>query len=73
MTSPLYSSLGFVFAVSLMSGCSGSDTMPMAPPGGPAAAAEDQRVPHSDTLTSQEAALVSQANSEPVPAPVPDL
>ncbi|MDK2742698.1 MAG: hypothetical protein NDI90_07255 [Nitrospira sp. BO4] len=73
MKSRIYSSLGFVFTVGLMSGCSGSDTMPIVPPAGPAAAAEEQRVSQSDALTPQEAALVGQANSEPGPAPLPDL
>jgi len=73
MKSRIYSPLGFVFIVGLMSGCSGSDNMPIVPPSGPTAATEEQRVPQSDALTSQEAALVSQANAEPVPTPKPDL
>lgn len=73
MKSPTYSSLGFVFMIGLMSGCSGSDTVPIIPPSGPTASADDQRTPQSDTLTSQEAALVSQADSEPITAPKPDL
>jgi hypothetical protein len=71
--SPKLSSLGFAFAVGLLSGCSGSDPGPITSSSGPAAAAEDQRTPQSDALTSQETALVGQANSEPVPAPKPDL
>ncbi|MBS0181492.1 MAG: hypothetical protein JSS39_03770 [Nitrospira sp.] len=74
MKPPMSWSLGFVFTVGLLSGCSGSDTTPIiTPPSGPTAAAEDQRTPQSDALTSDEAALVSQADSEPNPAPKPDL
>jgi hypothetical protein len=77
MKSLAYSSLGLLFSIGLMSGCSGSDSAPIlpasGPPSGPTASAEEQRVPQSDALTSQEAALVSQANSEPNPAPKPDL
>ncbi|MBX3328887.1 MAG: hypothetical protein KF722_00685 [Nitrospira sp.] len=73
MKSPTYSSLGFVFMIGLMSGCSGSDNMPIITPSGPTAAVEEQRTPQSDTLTSEEAALVSQADSEPITAPKPDL
>ena len=71
--------LSCMFAVGILSGCSGSgsgsDGGPIVAPGagGPTATADDQRVPQSDALTSQEAALVSQAESEPVPAPKPDL
>lgn len=71
-----YTSLGFVFTLGILSGCSGgNDTVPIiAPgPGGPTASAEEQRTPQSDALTSQEATLVSQGNSEPIPAPKPDL
>ncbi len=77
MRSVTYSTLCFMFAVGLLSGCSGSDNVPITsssgPPSGPTAATEDRRVPESDALTSQEAALISQAESEPVPAPRPDL
>jgi hypothetical protein len=73
MKSPTYSSLGFLFMVGLMSGCNGSDSVPIITPSGPTAAVEDQRSPQSDALTSDEAALVSQADSEPNPAPKPDL
>jgi hypothetical protein len=70
--------LSCMFAVGLLSGCSGSDSVPItAPsgpaPGGPTAAAEDQRDPQSDELTSEEAALVSQADSEPDLPPKQDL
>jgi hypothetical protein len=70
--------LSFMFAAGLLVGCSGSDTAPIIAssgpaPGGPTASTEEQRVPQSDALTSPEAALVSQANSEPDPAPKPDL
>lgn len=70
-----FGSLGVVCAVGLLSGCSGSgsDNVPLITPSGPTAAVEEQHVPQSDALTSEEAALVSQAESEPVPAPLPDL
>ena len=78
MKPPMLGPLGVIFAVGLMSGCSGSDTGPIISPsgpapGGPMAAVEDQRDPQSDELTLQEAALISQADSEPNPAPKPDL
>ena len=73
MKSRVHPFLMFVFTVGLLSGCSGSDTVPIITPSGPTATADDQRTPKSDALTSQEAALISQAESEPVPAPLPDL
>jgi hypothetical protein len=73
MKSRVHPFLIFVFTVGLLSGCSGSDTVPIITPSGPTATADDQRTPQSDALTSQEAALISQAESEPVPAPLPDL
>jgi hypothetical protein len=73
MKSRVHPFLMFVFTVGLLSGCSGSDTVPIITPSGPTATADDQRPPQSDALTSQEAALISQAESEPVPAPLPDL
>jgi hypothetical protein len=73
MKSPIFWPLGVVFAIGLLSGCSGNDNVPIITPSGPTASAEDQRTPESDALTSEEAALVSQANSEPDPAPKPDL
>ena len=74
MKSRTHSFLAFGFTIGLLSGCSGSDTVPIITPSGPTAAtADDQRAPQSDALTSQEAALVSQGNSEPIPAPKPDL
>lgn len=74
MTKPRkLSSLKLVCIVGLLSGCSGSDGMPIITPSGPTASADDQRTPQSDALTSDEAALVSQADSEPIPAPLPDL
>ncbi|MGE0643600.1 MAG: hypothetical protein AB7P24_08020 [Nitrospira sp.] len=73
MKSSLFWSLGIGCAVGLSSGCSGNDNGPIITPGGPTAAVEDQRVLQSDALTSEEAALVSQAESEPIPAPLPDL
>lgn len=73
MKSRLLLSLGLVCAVAFLSGCPSNDTGPIIPPNGPAASAEDQRTPESDALTSAEASLVNQANSEPEPAPRPDL
>lgn len=74
MKAPVYSTLGLVFAFGILFGCSGSDSVPIiTPPSGPTASADDQRTPESDALTAQEAALVSQADSEPIPAPKPDL
>lgn len=73
MKSLAYSTLSLAFAVGILSGCSGSDNMPIITPSGPTAAADDQRNPQSDALTSPEAALVSQADSGPIPAPKPDL
>lgn len=73
MKSLVYPTLGFAFAVGLLSGCSGSDPGPVITPNGPVASAEDQRTPQSDALTSEEAALVTQGNSEPAPASKPDL
>lgn len=66
--------LGVVCAVGLMSGCGGSDNVPIVtPPGAPAASADDLRTLESDALTSEEATLVSQADSEPDPTPRTDL
>lgn len=74
MKPPLLRPLGVIFAIGLLSGCSSSDTAPIImPPSGPTAAVEDQRTSQSDALASDEAALVSQADSEPIPAPKPDL
>lgn len=73
MKSRIYSSLGFVFTVGLLSGCGGNDNVPIITPNSPTASAEDQRTPESDALTSEEATLVSQASSEPDPTPLPDL
>jgi hypothetical protein len=73
MKTRIYSSLGLIFAVGLMSGCSGNDTVPIIPPNGPTASAEEQRTPESDALTSQEAALVSQADAEQEPPQQPDI
>ena len=73
MKSSIVWPLGVVCAVGLMSGCGGSDSVPIITPNGPTASADDQRTPASDTLTSDEAALVSQADSEPDPAPKADL
>jgi hypothetical protein len=73
MKSRVHPFLMFAFTAGLLSGCSGSDTVPIITPSGPTATADDQRTPQSDALTSQEAALISQAESEPVPAPLPDL
>ena len=65
--------LGLVCSIGLMSGCSGNDNVPIITPSGPTASAEDQREQQSDALTSDEAALVSQADSEPDPVPKADL
>lgn len=73
MKSLIHSTLSLAFAAGILSGCSGSDGMPIVTPSGPTASADDQRTPQSDALTSDEAALVSQADSEPIPAPRPDL
>jgi hypothetical protein len=73
MKSPLIWPVGVVFTIGLLSGCGGNDNVPIITPSGPTASAEDQRTPESDALTSEEAALVSQAASEPDPAPLPDL
>lgn len=73
MKRPMLLPLGIVWAVGLLSGCSGSDPGPLITPNGPAASAEEQRTPQSDALTSQEAALVNLGNSEPIPASKPDL
>jgi hypothetical protein len=72
-TSRTLSSLGFAFAVGLLSGCNGSDTGPVIPASGPTASASDQRTQESDALTSRETALIGQAESEPGPAPKLDL
>jgi hypothetical protein len=73
MKSPIFWPVGVVFAIGLLAGCGGNDNVPIITPSGPTASAEDQRTPESDTLTSEEAALVSQADAEPDPAPLPDL
>lgn len=74
MKSPVRSALGLALVVGILSGCSGSDNPP-AVSSGPTvtAAAEDQNVPQSDALTSEEVAQVNQANAEPAPAQKPDL
>lgn len=73
MKSSIVWPLGVVCAVGLMSGCGGNDNVPIITPNGPTASADDQRTPESDALTSEEATLVSQADSEPDPAPKADL
>lgn len=74
MKPPTFWSLGVICVVGLTSGCGGSDNVPIiTPPGAPVATADDQRTLESDALTSEEAALVSQANSEPDPASKADL
>ena len=73
MKSSIVWPLGVVCAVGLMSGCGGSDSVPIITPNGPTASADDQRTLESDALTSEEAILVSQADSEPDPAPKADL
>ena len=73
MKSSIFLPLGAICAVGLLSGCGGNDSVPIITPNGPTASADDQRTPDSDALASDEAALVSQANSEPDPAPKADL
>ena len=76
MKSLVLSALGLALAVGILPGCSGSgsDNTPVVSSGPPTAAVEaDQRVSQSDALTATEVALVNQANSEPVPAQLPDL
>ncbi|MBY0248265.1 MAG: hypothetical protein K2Q17_11420 [Nitrospiraceae bacterium] len=73
MKSRVFLSPRLICLIGLLSGCSGNDTGPILPPSGSAASTDDQRAPQSDALTSQEAALVSQAHSEPDPAPKTDL
>ena len=76
MKSLVLSALSLVLVVGILSGCSGngSDNPSIVSSGPPTAAAEDdQRVPQSDALTAAEISLVNQANSEPVPAQLPDL
>ncbi len=73
MTRPRFWPLGVVCAVGLLSGCSGNDNVPVITPSGPTAAVEEQRIAQSDALTSEEASLISQADAEAVPAPLPDL
>ncbi|MBS0166514.1 MAG: hypothetical protein JSR29_10575 [Nitrospira sp.] len=73
MKQPKLWALGVACTVGFLSGCSGNDSVPIITPSGPTAAAEEQHVPRSEALTSEEAALVSQAESEPVRAVLPDL
>lgn len=73
MTRPMLWPLGVVCAVGLLSGCSGGDNVPVITPSGPTAAVEEQRIVQSDALTAEEASLISQADSEPAPASLPDL
>jgi hypothetical protein len=73
MNPRIFLPLGLVCSIGFLSGCSGNDNVPIITPSGPTASADDQRTPESDALTSQEASLVSQAESEPNPAPKPDL
>lgn len=73
MTRPMLWPLGIVCTVGLLSGCSGNDNVPVITPSGPTAAVEEQHIPQSDTLTAEEASLISQAESEPAPASLPDL
>jgi hypothetical protein len=73
MKSSIVWPLGVVCVVGLMSGCGGNDNVPIITPNGPTASADDQRAPESDALTSEELTLVSQADSEPDPAPRTDL
>jgi len=74
MNSPVLSALGLALTVGILSGCSGggSDNPPIVS-SGPAAAAEDQRVPQSDALTAAEAGQMNQADAEPESAQKPDI
>ena len=45
MKSLVYSTLSLAFAVGILSGCSGSDGVPIVTPSGPTASADDQRIP----------------------------
>ena len=73
MTRSMLWPLGVVCAIGLLSGCSGNDNVPVITPSGPTAAVEEQRMAQSDALTAEEASLVGRAESEPVPALLPDL
>lgn len=73
MKPPMFWLLDVLCAVGLLFGCSGNDNVPIITPSGPTAAVDDQRTPQSDALTSEEAALISQAESEAVPDLLPDL
>jgi hypothetical protein len=76
MKSLVLSALSLVLVAGISSGCSGSgsDNPSVVSSGPPTAATEDdQRVSQSDALTAAEVALIDQANSEPVPAQLPDL
>ncbi len=73
MNTPVPSTLGLALVVGLLSGCSGSDNPPLVSSGPTAAAADDQRIPQSDELTSAEVAQVNQANAEPASPQKPDL
>jgi hypothetical protein len=65
--------VSLALTVSLMTGCSGSDSQPTLTNAPAAGVVDDQRTPESDALTPQESALVNQAESEPVPAPRVDI
>jgi hypothetical protein len=70
------SALGLALAVGILPGCSGSggDNPSIVSSGPPTAAVDDdQRVAQWDALTAAEVGLLNQANSEPAPAPLPDL
>jgi hypothetical protein len=70
------SALGLALTIGVLAGCNGSggDTPSIVSSGPPTAAVDDdQRVAQSDALTAAEVGLVNQANSEPAPAPLPDL
>lgn len=74
MRSPVLSALGLALAVDIVSGCNGSDNLPIVSSGPPVATTDDdQRIPQSDALTGAEVSLVNQANAEPAPPQKPDL
>ena len=75
MNSPVLTALGLALTVGMLSGCSGNgnDNPPIVSSGPATTAAEDQRVPQLDALTTAEAGQVNQANAGPEPAQKPDL
>ena len=58
---------GIVLAASMLAGCSGSDSPPVASNAPVAGAVDERLAPQPDALTAPESAQVNQAESEPVP------